>query len=243
MSAESAQSIANLTDVVTGIICLWSQLTRSGQSMSNLIDDVAAGSTNVTASVAGSKRTNKVRRRPNKHYRSKQKVFAAWADLIKKQKAKKQKAFAAWADLIKKQPAASAAAEAPATKMSMDEHMRMLDSVLNVQGIWSKEECEAICQAAKALPMGELTTSDKLTMIKAVAEYDTPQEVRRVVESFGAADGGDVRKPRTDPTDSIRPVSVNVSVCIRPSRKSKTHLNPVNTTSPTLSEPACGSIG
>ena len=194
MSAESAQSIANLTDVVTGSICLWSQLTRSGQSMSNLIDDVAAGSTNVTASVAGSKRTNKVRRRPNKHYRSKQKVFAAWADLIKKQ------------------PAASAAAEAPATKMSMDEHMRMLDSVLNVQGIWSKEECEAIVEAAKALPLGELTTSDKLSMVKAVAEYDTPQEVRRVVESFGAADGGDVRKPRTDLqhdqhfNDSIRPV-------------------------------------
>ena len=123
----------------------------------------------------------------------------------------------------------------------MDEHIRLLDSVLNVQGIWSKEECEAIVDAAKALPLGELTTSDKLTMIKAVAEYDTPQEVRRVVESFGAADGGDVRKPRTDLqhdqhlNDSIRPVSVNVSVCIRPSRKSKT--------SPTLSEPACGSIG
>ena len=96
MSAESAQSIANLTDVVTGSICLWSQLTRSGQSMSNLIDDVAAGSTNFTASVAGSKRTKKVRRRPNKHYRSKQKVFAAWADLIKK-----QKVFASGADLKK----------------------------------------------------------------------------------------------------------------------------------------------
>jgi len=186
--------------------------------MSNLIDDVAAGSTNFTASDAGSKPKKKGRKRPNKHTRTKQNVFKAWVDLIKEQPA----------------PAA-----APATQRSMDEHIRLLESVLNVQGIWSKEECEAIVEAATALPLGELTTSDKLSMVKAVAEYDTPQQVRRFVKSFGAADGGDVRKPR----DSIRPVSVNESVCIRPSRKNKTHLNPVNTTSPTLSEPACGSIG
>ena len=74
----------------------------------------------------------------------------------------------------------------------------MLAEAPNVQGIWSKEECEAIVEAAKALPLGELTTSEKLAYIKALDEYDTPQQVSRFYESFGAADGGDVRKPRTD---------------------------------------------
>ena len=172
MSAESAQSMANLTDVVTGSTSLESQLTRSGQSMSNLIDDVAAGSTNFTASVAGSKRTHKVRRRPNKHYRSKQRVFKAWADLIKEQPAPAAAPTAA--------PAASAAAEAPTTQRSMDEHRRLLAEAANVQGTWSKEKCKEIIQAAEALT--ELTPSENLTYIKALDEYDYPDWFRLLIE-------------------------------------------------------------